>query len=377
MNLTATTSSPGRGSLNEFKVSYICVHACLTVATIFGNYLVIRAFIQFPHLRTASNSILVSLSIADLLMVAVFISRLVSDVVTGPKRKVCFFISILNFTLNANIILHLALISTERLIAVKYALRYHTMVTNRRALLASIGVWLFAILPSIAFPQALRAERRAAFREFIGGLTPCLFRPRKGQNDFSLKSNSVLAYLIFLVTVQLLLPIANVVISHGYIFKVAYKQRKQIIQSELTLHPASLTMKREMKAARSVAILVGLCLFSFVPLLVILCLHFFSASVPITKRHLTIAYIVASMNACWNPLIYCWRSQHFRTAFKRLLKCNHQCCERMWFVSFERQTDRTEVCCHKQSSKNNNQCASVVSEVVSSDHQKTHQSSSL
>ena len=64
---------------------------------------------------------------------------------------------------------------------------------------------------------------------------------------------------------------------------------------------------------------------SFVPLLLILCLHFLSESVDITKRQLNFAYMAASLNACCNPLIYCWRRQRFKEAFARLLKCkkNH------------------------------------------------------
>ena len=324
MNSTVFPSSQQRfgAQINKFEVTVVCIHAFLTISTVFGNYLVIRAFIKFPHLRTASNSILVSLSMADLLMVPVFISRLVSNVMTKSPKKMCNITSMVSFTLNATIILHLAMISLERLIAIKFALRYHTMVTSRRALLATMGLWLYAILSCIAFPQAFKADGRETFREFIGGLSPCRFRCRRMQCS-SLNSKSVLGYLVFLVTAHLFLPIAIVVVSYSYIFNIACKQRRRIIQDERTLQSITLTMKREMKAARNEAILVSLCLFSFVPLLVILCLHFSSATVDITKQHLSVAYIVASLSAFWNPLIYCWKSQHFRIAFKRLLKGNH------------------------------------------------------
>ena len=80
-------------------------------------------------------------------------------------------------------------------------------------------------------------------------------------------------------------------------------------------------MKREKKAALTVAIVVGLCLASFVPLLVILVLHFLT-SVTIKPHHFHSAYTVASLNACWNSLVYCWKNQDFRRGFKRLMKCN-------------------------------------------------------
>ena len=304
------------------KVFFVCINSFLALATLFGNCIVIRAILKFPNLRTASNSILVSLALVDLLMVAVFILQVVESVLEKSRRQLCIGKSILSFSLNANIILHLALISVERVIAVKFALRYHTIVTIRRALFASIGVWMLAISLTIIFPHALKADGRQTFREFLGGLTTCLFR-EKGK-DFLQNSNSVIVYLTFLVAALLFLPMSTVVISYGYIFNVAYKQQRRV-QDVHTLQSITLTMKLEMKAARTVAIVVGLCFISFVPLLLILCLHFLSESVKISKRQLHFAYMAASLNACWNPLIYCWRSQHFKVAFARLLKCkqNH------------------------------------------------------
>ena len=318
------STTRGRSAPNELKVFFVCSNTFLALTTLFGNYIVIRAFLKFPNLRTASNSVLVSLALVDLLMVPVFILRVVENVLEKPRR-LCIGKSILSFSLNANIILHLALISVERVIAIKFALRYHTIVTIRRALFASIGVWMLAILLTIVFPQALKIDGKQTFREFLGGLTTCLFRLlRERGKDFFRNSNSVIVYLTFLVAALLFLPISTVVISYGYIFNVAYRQQRRV-QDLHTLQSITLTMKREMKAARTVAIVVGLSFLSFVPLLLILCLHFFSESVDITKTQLNFAYMAASLNACWNPLIYCWRSQHFKEAFARLLKCkqNH------------------------------------------------------
>ena len=316
------STTRGKSDPSEWELFFVCMNTFLALATLFGNYIVIRAILKFPNLRTASNSILASLALVDLLMVSVFILQVVESVLGKHRRRLCIVKSILSFSLNANIILHLALISVERVIAVKFALRYHTIVTTRRALFASIGVWMLAILLTIIFPQALKADGRQTFREFLGGLTPCLFRV-KGK-DLLRNSNSVTVYLTFLVAALLFLPISTVVISYGYIFSVAYRQHRRI-QDEHTLQSITLTMKREMKAARTLAIVVGMCFISFVPLLLLLCIHFLLESINITKGQLNLAYMAASLNAFWNPLIYCWRNPHFKVAFARLLKCkqNH------------------------------------------------------
>ena len=308
-----------RDILTGMKVGFVSMYAVLILGTFFGNCLVIRAFSKFSNLRTASNSILVSLAIVDLLMVVVFILQAINILLPKALHKPCILRSTLTFSFNSIIILHLALISVERFIAVQFALRYRAIVTNRRALIASMAVWLWGILFSYVFPETLKENGFKTFDEFHVALTPCFFRLYNRKKPFILHSEAVKAYLIFLLLTLLVLPIAIIVISYSYIFNVARKQRRQVMQEERNFQVV--TMKREMKAARTVAIVVGLCLASFVPLLVILWLHVFT-SVTISPRQLHIAYSVASMNACWNPLIYCWKNQDFRRGFKRLLKCN-------------------------------------------------------
>ena len=302
----------------ELKAIVITIHVLLIIATIFGNSLVIRAFYKFSSLQSASNVILVSLSVADILMTVAFILHIANIIVgkTPPPRILCSFASTVSLTFNAIIILHLALISVERFIAVKFALRYHTIVTNRRATIASIVVWLWGIAVAVGFAQALNTDGLQTFMEFIQALTPCFDRHHE---PFSLQSASVRAYLVFLVISLLVVPIVIIMTSYSYIFTVSWKQRRQI-QEEDNLQ-GKLAMKREMKGARTVAIVVGICLVSFIPLLVVLCLRFL-ASTRIATRKMYAVYLVASLNACWNPLIYCWRNENFRSSFKKLLKRN-------------------------------------------------------
>ncbi|KAJ7337094.1 hypothetical protein OS493_009946 [Desmophyllum pertusum] len=302
------------------KSIFIAIYVILIIAAIFGNSLVIRAFYKFPSLRSASNTILVSLSVADIFTTVAFVLHIANIIVRGnvhpPPRDLCFVTSTISLTFNCIIILYLALISVERFIAVKFALRYHTIVTNRRAVIASTVVWLWGIAVSLIFPEAIKADGLDTFMEFLQTLAPCSDRRHE---PFSLQSASVRGYLIFLVMSLLVVPIAIILVSYSYIFTIAYKQRRQILEED-NVH-RKLDMKREMKGARTVAIVVGICLVSFVPLLVVLCLRFLT-STSIGREQMYPVYLVASFNACWNPLIYCWRNENFRKSFKKLMKCN-------------------------------------------------------
>ena len=107
------------------------IQLILTVATVFGSYHVLRAFHKFHSLRTASNVVLVSLSTADGLLTIPLNFGIVqmslkllngcdAECTSGLLRKIT---STSSFFLISVIILHLALISVERLITVKFALR--------------------------------------------------------------------------------------------------------------------------------------------------------------------------------------------------------------------------------------------------------------
>ena len=306
----------------EIKIVFVFLFVFLTISTIFGNMLVMKAVWKFSNLRTAANVILVSLSAADMLMVVVFILDIAMILTAGHKatpRKLCGVTSVINLALNSIVILHLALIGVERFIAIKFPLRYLSIVTPRRTLIASATVWLWGIGTYSIFPL-FKVNDKEAFLEFLRALTPCL--DAHSRDDIIPETNPVRDYLIFLLTALLVLPIAMVIASYGYIIKVARKQQTQI-NAENTASAGNVAMKRELKATRTVSIVVGLCLASYMPLVVMLAIRLVNINSPAVERTKMIgAYLVASLNAVWNPLVYCWRNEDFRRSFKRLLECH-------------------------------------------------------
>lgn len=128
----ATALPTRRGPPDDVKMISLSLKAILIFPTIFGNTLVFRAFYKFPSLRTASNIILVSLSVADSLTVLPFILHMsfiaLTLVKSGSSTSIqwlCESSAWLSLVLASVIILHLALISVERVIAVKYLSLIH------------------------------------------------------------------------------------------------------------------------------------------------------------------------------------------------------------------------------------------------------------
>ena len=307
---------------------FISIRVIFTVICISANFLLIRAFSKFANLRTASNLILVSLGIANCFIAMIFILDIIRLALKrGDNNKLkcilCQINASLTFSITTIIVLHLALISVERVIAVKFSLQYNSILTNRRALLASVALWVSTALVTAAIPQALSLEKNGASTGNIKrGLHPC-FRAR------AFKSLGKEKYVIFFTTLMVITLLITL-FCHGYIFTVSYKHRKQI-RSQNNLSRAD-TIKEELKRARVIFLVVATNLLSVVPLFTFLILRISGKLADhnndqgCNRLHMMrakrIVYTSAmGLNAISTPIIYGFKNQQFKTALLRMVKC--------------------------------------------------------
>ena len=121
----------------------------------------------------------------------------------------------------------------------------------------------------------------------------------------------------------LAIPILIILSSYGYVFVVARKHRKQIREQHDTLGVS--TRRSELKGAYTLGIVVIVCLSGFVPLLVVTSYRVFGSRDLVRSLSSWLKYIVydlaLGLNACLNPLIYAWRHEKFKNAFRQLLMC--------------------------------------------------------
>ena len=329
MNCTSKHCHDNSRGLTTTKfVVLITFHVILAVAALFGNYLMLRAFQKFQSLRTASNVILASLSIADgLLGIPSILDIIHLNLCSagGEHNWSCILKKISassTFLLMSVIILHLALISLERSIAVRFALRYHIIVTNRRALIVSIAMWLWAVVVIIVFPKVLKASSED-FEQLRQAMNPYSKIPKGPPNHGPPPLTE--GYLVFQMISLLVIPLFIILCSYSYIFIVSNGHRKQI-REQADISGLPQRIKLEMKGARTLAVVIAVCLLSIIPLLVVTCLRFFGklseCGHPERRHYKFIFYNVAiALNAICNPLIYGWKNKEFRRAFVKVLKC--------------------------------------------------------
>ena len=108
--------SPGDASQNWIFILKLNVCGIITVAAVLGSYFVLRAFHKFRNLRTASNNILVSLSIADgLIAIPLILDIILYNV--GNRSLFCNLKEVsgtVTLFLLSVIVLHFSLMSSER-----------------------------------------------------------------------------------------------------------------------------------------------------------------------------------------------------------------------------------------------------------------------
>ena len=302
------------------------VHGIITIIALLGSYFVIRAFHKFRNLRTASNNILVSLSIADGLLAIPLILDIIQLCLRyngGNLPRILKRVggTVTLFVLSV-IVLHLSLMSSERFIAIKFALRYHTIVTKRRARIVSIAMWLWALVVNVAVPVVLQKTTGNDFRKFHRHMNT----HECNTTHNTTQVHPIRWHLVFTAASMFLVPFLIILCSYTYIFIVSYKQR-QFVRGQGRDVTGMPTIKHHLKGARTLAIVVALCLLSIIALLVVTTLRIFPGKSLRGRDHQMfrihkIVYNVAMfLIAISNPLIYGWKNEEFRNAFRKMLKC--------------------------------------------------------
>lgn len=302
----------------------VSVNGLQIVLTLAGNVLVCLAFYRVRSLRTPANSFLVSLSIADLFFVVVFVLNIVRTTAPDAPLAMCAFQRQLYHALNFIVLLSLAVISIDRLVAIKFSLRYVELVTKRRAVIVIAFVWFtgvaLAILPIIL--KLSKHDDGDNFRDLLFGKQPCnnssSLTPRKrGERKMENGKWRPQARSFFVRVFPVLLPYVILFVCYTWIFYVSWRHYKRVKRQQEVFCPER---KLHMKFAKTAAIVMGSFVALFTPLLVLALMKMHYKGKNIKFPYLKIANLIASNSAWLNPPIYAWRIKVFRKAFRKILR---------------------------------------------------------
>ncbi|XP_074847772.1 alpha-1D adrenergic receptor [Carettochelys insculpta] len=314
--------------------------ALFILSAIAGNLLVILSVACNRHLQTVTNYFIVNLAMADLLLSTTVLPFSATLEVRGSwvfGRIFCDIWAAVDVLCCSASIMSLCIISVDRYIGVKHSLKYPAIMTERKALLILAVVWLASAVISVG--PLLGWKEPPPADESI-----CRITEEPG-------------YALFSSLCSFYLPLAVILVMYFRVYVVARrttrsleagvkKERSKSMQVVLRIHCRSgpgqdplassrgkghnlrsslsvrlLKFSREKKAAKTLAIVVGVFVLCWFPFFFVLPLGSFFPSLKPSDMVFKVIFWLGYFNSCVNPIIYPCSSKEFKRAFIRLLKC--------------------------------------------------------
>ncbi|XP_029013551.1 alpha-1A adrenergic receptor [Betta splendens] len=333
------TADPRVVGVGVFLSAFILV-------AIVGNILVILSVVCNKHLQTVTNFFIVNLAVADLLLSIIVLPFSASLEVLGCwvfGRLFCNIWAAVDVLCCTASILSLCIISVDRYIGVKHCLKYPSIMTERKAVAILLLVWVFSTVISVG--PLLGWKEPPPVDESV-----CRITEEPG-------------YALFSSLFSFYLPLMVILIMYFRVYVVARRTTKSLeagvkrerhksMEVVLRIHCRSapedarggssksskshpfrsslsvrlMKFSREKKAAKTLAIVVGMFILCWLPFFFFLPMGSFFPALKPPETVFKVVFWLGYFNSCINPVIYPCSSKEFQRAFTRLLKC--QCHQR-------------------------------------------------
>ena len=280
----------------------MCISIIAALPTILLNALVIFAVATRRRLQNNSTILLACLAGADFLIGLLalpfaFLLGLKQLLGVGPFCPLAkAFIVITTMGINASCS-HLAVISMDRYIAIKYPLRYRDIVTETRIIISIILSWGFTLFMTIhAFVLVV----------LHSGRTYSVY----SQMNVILQ---IVAGASFMVVISW---------SYGYIYTETRRQIKRLKAEQLPQEEIQ-RIKKDRRAAITLAIILIALVITYLPAIVFGLLATLPGSITSPPRFICVIWkwvaVAMMLGSLFNPIIYCWRMKNLRRAFLEII----------------------------------------------------------
>ncbi|XP_010764794.1 adenosine receptor A1-like [Notothenia coriiceps] len=304
------SSSPGIKRREHVDMMYISIETAIALASVVGNVLVVLAVCVNRALRNTTFCFIVSLAVADI-AVGVLVIPLAIIISLGFNTQfyTCLFLSCLLLIITQSSILSLLAIAIDRYLRVKIPTRYTTIVTQRRACVAVCLCWILS---------------------FLTGLVPMLGWNNLGNLEGNLTSSSEIVceftavmrmdYMVYFNFFGwVVVPLSIMIALYAEIFRVIRRQLNR--RAEATCD-AERYFRKELKLAKSLALVVFLFAVCWLPIHIMNCIDFFCPECSIPKFAMYVGIFMSHVNSALNPMVYAFRIKVFRLT---LIKITRHC----------------------------------------------------
>ncbi|OCT89883.1 alpha-1A adrenergic receptor [Xenopus laevis] len=306
-----------------------------------GNILVILSVACHRHLQTVTHYFIANLAVADLLLMSMVLPFSATFEIQGYwlfGRIFCNVWAAVDVLCCTASIMSLCAISIDRYIGVSYPLRYPSIMTERRGVLALICIWVLSLVISIG--------------PLFGWKQPA------PEDDKICEITKEPGYALFSAFGSFYLPLSIILVMYFRVYIVAKRESKVLSSGmkleksdseEVTLRihrkstPESigstssskqkthfsvrlLKFSREKKAAKTLGIVVGCFVLCWLPFFLVMPIGSIYPPANSSDTLFKITFWLGYFNSCINPVIYPCSSPEFRKAFQNILRarCSHR-----------------------------------------------------
>lgn len=256
------------------------------------------------RLRTICNFFIVSLGVADVMIVTMVIPVNISLMLGTFQFKStahCRFISTVNLIIISAVALNLCAVSMERYFAIAHPFKYEAFTTTKTTAGVIGGVWLYAILAALLPMMGWRSQ------------------PIRIQGNDCLADTQE-SYTLFMTIGSFFIPAFIMVSSNTIVYRIATNQAKRVFRIVPLVGPRADLLRKNFRAAKRISLIVGAYLICWVPHMVVLVvgLSIGARNVPLEVYPITLSmqYSCSAVNPC----LFCFTNRELRKTLRKLIK---------------------------------------------------------
>ncbi|CAJ1079017.1 trace amine-associated receptor 13c-like [Xyrichtys novacula] len=286
----------------EVMLTYILLSS-ISVVTATLNLLVIISISHFKQLHTPTNLLLFSLAVSDLLvgLVLMPVEIIYIEACWFLGDILCTVYYVMDYIITSASVANMVLISIDRYIAICDPLHYLSKVTKERVQCCVCLSWICSVI----------------FRLLL--LQDHLEHPGRSNSCYG-ECVVVINYIAGVVDLvfTFIIPITVILLLYTQLFAVAVSQARAIRSHIATTQRlgAGVVKKTEMKAARTLGIVVVVFLFCFCP-------YYYPTlagkDTAVDASAASAEIWLAHFNSCLNPVIYAFCYPWFRKSIRHIL----------------------------------------------------------
>lgn len=293
---TTYTAQYARGLISLYiLIIFISLSAyCVIILTVYLN----------RRLRTICNFFIISLGVADALIVTmvmpVNISQLMGTFRFQSVAHCRFVVTVSLLSLSA-VALNLCTVSMERFFAIAYPFKYEAFTTTKTTAGVIGGVWLYSLLAALLPIMGWRSQPIEI----------------KGNGCVSENQES---YTLFMTIGSFFIPAIIMVSSNLIVYRIATNHAKRVIRVVPVVGPRADLLRKNFRAAKRISLIVGAFLVCWVPHMVVLVVGMYIGhrNVPLTVYPVTLSlrYSCSAVNPC----LFCFTNRELRKTLKKRVK---------------------------------------------------------